>query len=141
MTIFYCLTFEVLPTWRARFPYLYSQEEGGPVIPPGTGFPFRRLLRLQGLRWRYSNPPPNGEALTGSNCLVYCNTTRCCVCISFCGDMLASRCLTTMRGSYTYRQQTLLRYDPGRIEDTASNIILLLRVYSLPLERVYGAVA
>jgi hypothetical protein len=24
------------------------------------GFPFRRLLRLAGLRWRYSNPPPNG---------------------------------------------------------------------------------
>jgi hypothetical protein len=22
------------------------QEQGGPVIPPGTGFPFRRLLRL-----------------------------------------------------------------------------------------------
>jgi hypothetical protein len=32
------------------------QEEGGPVIPPGTGFPFRRLLTLAGLRWRYSNP-------------------------------------------------------------------------------------
>jgi hypothetical protein len=36
------------------------QEQGGPVIPPGTGFPFRRLLRLAGLRWRYSNPPPRG---------------------------------------------------------------------------------
>jgi hypothetical protein len=24
------------------------QEHGGPVIPPGTGFPFRRLLRLAG---------------------------------------------------------------------------------------------
>jgi hypothetical protein len=63
MTIFYCLTFETLPTWRARLPYLYPQEQGGPVIPPGTGFPFRRLLRLAGLRWRYSNPPPRGAAL------------------------------------------------------------------------------
>jgi hypothetical protein len=27
------------------------------VILPGTGFPLRRLLRLAGLRWRYSNPP------------------------------------------------------------------------------------
>jgi hypothetical protein len=27
------------------------QEQGGPVIPPGTGFPFYRLLRLAGLRW------------------------------------------------------------------------------------------
>jgi hypothetical protein len=33
-------------TWRARSPYLYPQVQGGPVIPPGTGFPFRRLLRL-----------------------------------------------------------------------------------------------
>jgi hypothetical protein len=30
------------------------QEQGGPVKPPGTGFPLRRLLRLSGLRWRYS---------------------------------------------------------------------------------------
>jgi hypothetical protein len=34
------------------------KEQGGPVIPSGTGFPLRRLLRLAGLRWRYSNPPP-----------------------------------------------------------------------------------
>jgi hypothetical protein len=34
------------------------QEQGGPVISPGTAFPFRRLLRLAGLRWRYSTPPP-----------------------------------------------------------------------------------
>jgi hypothetical protein len=33
---------------------------------PGTGFPFRRLLRLAGLRWRYSTPPPHGLLL---NCL------------------------------------------------------------------------
>jgi hypothetical protein len=41
-------------------PYLYPQEQGGPDIPPGTGFPFCRLLRLSGLRRRYSNPPPHG---------------------------------------------------------------------------------
>jgi hypothetical protein len=34
------------------------QEQGGPAITPGTGFPFRRLLRLAGLRWRYSDQPP-----------------------------------------------------------------------------------
>jgi hypothetical protein len=39
------------------------QEQGGPVIAPGTGFPFRRLLRLAGLRWRYSNLPPHGKEL------------------------------------------------------------------------------
>jgi hypothetical protein len=27
-------------------------------------FPFRRLLRLAGLRWRYSTPPPHGCTLT-----------------------------------------------------------------------------
>jgi hypothetical protein len=31
----------------------------GPVIPPGIMFPFCRLLRLTGLWWRYSNPPPH----------------------------------------------------------------------------------
>jgi hypothetical protein len=42
-------------------PCIYiPQEQGGPVIPPGTGFPFRRLLRLAGTRWRYSIPPPHG---------------------------------------------------------------------------------
>jgi hypothetical protein len=55
MTIFYCLRLETPPTWRARSPYLY---------PPGTGFCFRRLLRLAELRWRCSNPPRHG-VLTG----------------------------------------------------------------------------
>jgi hypothetical protein len=31
------------------------QEQGGPVITPGTGFPFRRLLRLTELRWKDLN--------------------------------------------------------------------------------------
>jgi hypothetical protein len=35
------------------------EEQDGPVIPPGTGFPCR-LLRLAGLRWRYYNPPQHG---------------------------------------------------------------------------------
>jgi hypothetical protein len=43
------------------------QEQGGPVIPPGTGFPLRRLLRLAGLRWRYSNPPPHGNYIQSYN--------------------------------------------------------------------------
>jgi hypothetical protein len=34
-------------------PIYIPQEQGGPVIPPGTEFPFRRLLRLAGLRWKY----------------------------------------------------------------------------------------
>jgi hypothetical protein len=50
ITIFYCLRFETPPTWRAWSPYLYLTG-GGPAIPQGTEFPFRRLLRLAGLRW------------------------------------------------------------------------------------------
>jgi hypothetical protein len=54
--------------WDSRFPepggppprIYIPQEQGGPVIPPGTGFPFRRLLRFAGLRWKYSNPSPHG---------------------------------------------------------------------------------
>jgi hypothetical protein len=41
--------------------YIYiPQEQSGPVIPPGIEFPCRRLLRLAGVRRRYSNPPPHG---------------------------------------------------------------------------------
>jgi hypothetical protein len=35
------------------------QSEIGPVLPPGTGFLFRHLLRLAELWWRYSIPPPH----------------------------------------------------------------------------------
>jgi hypothetical protein len=45
------------PVLRIYIP----QEQAGPVIPPGTGFPFRRLLRLTGLPWRYASPPLHGE--------------------------------------------------------------------------------
>jgi hypothetical protein len=37
-----------------------SSGMGGPVIFPGTAFPFRLRLRLAGLRWRYSNLLPHG---------------------------------------------------------------------------------
>jgi hypothetical protein len=36
------------------------QEQGGSVTLLGTLFPLCHLLRLAGLRWRYSNPPPPG---------------------------------------------------------------------------------
>jgi hypothetical protein len=49
-----------LPQPGGPGPRIYiPQEQGGPLIAPGTEFPFRRLLRLSGLRWRYSNPPPH----------------------------------------------------------------------------------
>jgi hypothetical protein len=59
-TISYCLRFG-LPQPGGPGPRIYiRQEQRGPVIPPGTGFPFRHLLRLAGLRWRYWNPSPRG---------------------------------------------------------------------------------
>jgi hypothetical protein len=49
-----------LPQPRGPSPCIYiPQEQGGPVIPLGTGFPFCRLLWLAGLRRRNSNPPPH----------------------------------------------------------------------------------
>jgi hypothetical protein len=45
------------PGFRIYIP----RKQGSPVIPLGTGFPFLRLLRLAGVRWRYSNPPPHGN--------------------------------------------------------------------------------
>jgi hypothetical protein len=39
------------------------QEQGGPVIPPGTGSPFRRLLRLAGLWCNDPKPPPGAIVL------------------------------------------------------------------------------
>jgi hypothetical protein len=45
------------------------QEQGGPVIPPDTVFPFHSLLRLAGLQLRCSNLPP--EAPTDSELLVF----------------------------------------------------------------------
>jgi hypothetical protein len=45
-------------------PHNYiHQEQGDSVIPPGTGFPFCHLLRIVGLRWKYSNPPSHGVGL------------------------------------------------------------------------------
>jgi hypothetical protein len=37
-------------------------------------FSFRRLLRLEGLRWRYSTPPPHGGSLLQSQSQSYITT-------------------------------------------------------------------
>jgi hypothetical protein len=51
-----------LPQPGGPGPHIYiPQEQVGPVIPPGNGFPFRRPLLLTGLRWKYSTPPSHGE--------------------------------------------------------------------------------
>jgi hypothetical protein len=67
--IFYCQCFTETPGPRSYVP----QEQGGLVIPPGTVFPFRLLLRLAGLQWRYSNPPSHGKGIV--TLFYYCNTS------------------------------------------------------------------
>jgi hypothetical protein len=58
------LSYLRLPQFGGPGSRIYiPQEQGGQVIPPGTGLPFYRLLRLSGLRWRYSNPPPHGQTI------------------------------------------------------------------------------
>jgi hypothetical protein len=58
-----------LPQPGGPGPRIYiPEEQGGPVIPPGTRFPFRLLLRLAGLRWKYSIPPPQGNYSSCFNC-------------------------------------------------------------------------
>jgi hypothetical protein len=44
--IFYCLIWDS-PNLEGQVPaFISPKEQAGPVIPPGTGFPFCRLLRL-----------------------------------------------------------------------------------------------
>jgi hypothetical protein len=56
-----------LPALRIRSLYLCIPVTGEPVIPPGNWFPFRCLLLVAGLVWKYSNPPPDGGFLPFTN--------------------------------------------------------------------------
>jgi hypothetical protein len=76
VTIFYCLRFET-PQPGRQGPRIYiPQKQGSPVISPDTEFQFHRLLRLAGIRWRYSNPPPRGVAYSCSSCAPYNRSVR-----------------------------------------------------------------
>jgi hypothetical protein len=45
-----------LPQPEGPGPHIYIPRDR---LAPGTGFHFRRLLLLAGLRWGYSTPPPH----------------------------------------------------------------------------------
>jgi hypothetical protein len=65
---YFIVSDSTLPQPGGPGPRIYiPQEQGSPVIPPGTGFPFRHLLRLARLRWRYSNRPSHGIGSTVSH--------------------------------------------------------------------------
>jgi hypothetical protein len=64
-----------LPQPGGLGPHIYiPQHESDPGIPPGTGFPFRRLLRLAGIRWKYSNPPPHGQEIHKQETILWYDT-------------------------------------------------------------------
>jgi hypothetical protein len=42
---------------------MFSRNRVAQLYPEATGFTFRRLLRFEELRWRYSNPPPRRTIL------------------------------------------------------------------------------
>jgi hypothetical protein len=58
--LFYCLIWDSLNLEGQVPVFISPKEQGRPVIPAGTEFPSRRLLRLAGLGWRYSIPLPHG---------------------------------------------------------------------------------
>jgi hypothetical protein len=63
MTTFYCLRFKS-PQPGGPGSHIYiPEEQGGPVIAPGTDFPFHCLLQLAGLQSRYANRPPRSELI------------------------------------------------------------------------------
>jgi hypothetical protein len=55
----------LLQPGRSDHRIYIPQEQDDPVITSDTGFPLRRLVRLAGLRWNYSNPLPH--ALMGAS--------------------------------------------------------------------------
>jgi hypothetical protein len=72
----YCLRFEIAQPGGPGSHICIPQEQVDPVITPGTRFPFGRLLRLAGLRWMYSIPPPSTRDLLNSewrlaSCIAY----------------------------------------------------------------------
>jgi hypothetical protein len=52
------------PNMEGQVPVFIFPRNGGPVISLGTMFPFRRLLRLAGLRWRISTRVRQYELIT-----------------------------------------------------------------------------
>jgi hypothetical protein len=127
-----------LPQPGGPGPRIYiPQEQVGPVILLGTGFPFLPLLPLAGPRWIYSTPPPHGILILAAWGHRYIASGRihgkhrfpyCCVLIRCCGDVFTAQ----------FRSGE----DPQRTP--LATLLLLLRdvtsqsTWRVPLLRVYG---
>jgi hypothetical protein len=66
-----CLLYMLLALASAVF---LGSESLGPrdhiLLSQTRDFPFRRLLRLAGSRWRYSTPPPHSELISHDSCYI-----------------------------------------------------------------------
>jgi hypothetical protein len=97
MTIFYCLRFETLPTWRARSPYLYPPRTGWPCYTPRHWVPFSSppttcratvevldpASTLGYESWLYSSG--TDRTGNGSSTLTLCSTSsRVCLAVHYC---------------------------------------------------------
>jgi hypothetical protein len=71
--VFYCLIWGS-PNLEGQVPIFISPRNRVAQLHPGHWVPFCRLLRLAGLRWRYSNPPPHGSLYTLNTDGIYCTT-------------------------------------------------------------------
>jgi hypothetical protein len=100
MTILCSLRFENPKPGRPGPRIYIPHEQRGPALSPGTVFPFRRLLRLAGLCWRYSNPPPPISFLYSPGTDRTGNVSATIVCSLFAG-------VTTVNQSFTLRNGCL----------------------------------
>jgi hypothetical protein len=95
------------------------EGQGGPVIPPGTGVFFRSLLRLVGLRWKYSNPPP--QRICSRRALF-------CMCSNSPG--LDSFCYIGCYGSYRKQRFQYFKHCWYVCEPLPSDGVLVYRAYT-----------
>jgi hypothetical protein len=101
------------------------QEEGGPVIAPGTGFPFRRLLRLDGLRRRYTGyyrySACKGRCPVTADCcdsIIVAFRAKSTVCFCFCQEVNFNEEQTTKNKVC----QTIAHSSCSRASEASSNV-------------------
>jgi hypothetical protein len=81
-------------------------------------FPFRRLLRLAGSRWRYSTPPPHGLLFITSGrteyvTMSYSSSVFLCLSVAA-GTCLSNRCLAMVIFVTIFNKQTTFTTDKRR---------------------------
>jgi hypothetical protein len=100
---FTVIRFDTPSTWRVRSPYLYTpRNRVAQLYPQGTGFYFRRLLRLASVGWMYSIPPSRRGPHRKHHVQHF---FYCCVCIRYGGNVFTDPLPSNDRWhTQTYRQ-------------------------------------